>query len=318
MLLWTLRILCWGGFAATLGTSLACGASSTQTITTIRQNALLPAPQAPQAVGPLVPNGQMALEGGWNHVLVQPTLSAYNGTADGHFVPADRGYARISGAFANGIELGFRADYAHGSGGKVSASDLSTTDLRSEGSIFGGLSVRKELVASASWAFVAQSDVGLGSVPYTRNLHFSATTTTTVPGLAGGAPTTSKTGSTSQATERASVTVTTADLGLSVLWRGSDLATLQLGAMASLYPRFPGQTSVTLTCTTSPPVGCNGQSADDVSPFKYGVVLPAFASIAIPVAPLQFIASGWAIVGSDGHWEDYARFGLGAAIRWVL
>ncbi len=308
-----LRTAFWLALTAAIGTSLACGTATTNTVARyqIRQNAWLADP-APRAVGELAPRGRLVLEGGYDRTFAT-TGPATTAGGNGQSNSVDTAHVRIARLVGRSIELGGFAQV--GLSNQVSAKDIQSrvTDV---GPVWLGLSMRGKPAIGDRIAFIGALEAAVGRVPWVRDIHIDQTATTT---WASGSATTSTT-STDERDRGSSITarVTIGGHGeLTIL----PALTLQVGAFGGLLPRAGGILLAGSHCAGtqwSAADNCTGSTPDDTSVLSYAAFFMPTAALTVTLAPMQLVLGGWWLAASTSQLEASTPAGMTLAVRAML
>ncbi len=306
--LWLQRGVFGVALIAALGTSLACGSTTTATSVRIKQNAWLADP-APRAVGEMTAPGEVHLEAGYDRTFAAVGPNRDNG-GNGHSSTVDTLHARIAGGLGRAVELGGFLEA--GLNSRTGAPDI-TTHSTDAGPIWGGLSFRGSPWRRGHARLIGSFEFAFGSVPWVREVHLAQTSTY-------------QSGLYPHSTDVTTSTQDSIDRGwsfgsrLSVGVHGDfDLfpgISLQLGGFAGFLPYAPGVQVAASFCSGVIAEHCDGST--NVSVLSYaGFIMPT-ATLTANFGRVQLVATGWWLAASAANLEQTAPAGVSLGLRAVL
>ncbi len=131
-----------------------------------RQYAVVPAPRAPRAAGPMLGHLQSAVEAGGSFSATRPDDRTRAEGARGHYVVDKAGFGRASLGLTGWMELGTSLDYAHSTWSTAAAADLATASPHDAHVLWGSLELRALFYKSDIFTMGGVAELSVGSVPH--------------------------------------------------------------------------------------------------------------------------------------------------------
>lgn len=293
-----------------------CVAGTSTTMQHITQSSLVPVAMDPRAVGPLVPEGRVAVEASLATAATADATGTRETGRPGQFNGTTVGALRASTSPHRRLEIGLSAEYTSGYWARPAATDLGADDLNREDAWRGGVDLR--------WLFVGDRTLGAGllggfsvaSLPFRRDVT-SATTFTARDPSAGsvswGSPATR---------DDHPITVPTWQVGLFTTARVTRHLDLGGGFLAQSQPYVVGAQVATTRCEYERgqlfATSCSGTDADHTPRFLTDVLGTFFVSAGVTLGRVTLLGQLHAHALGVPETTALSRFGGTLGARVVL
>jgi len=300
------------------GTLLAAGPTACVSTTTIErttsQNALVPSPRGPTAAGPMLYDGEAALEVGYSYQpVIEDNQESRLAGANGELAVEHTLRARASFGLADRLELGVHLEGASASWAQARASDIGADDRLNSFLLKGGITARALVAGDRELGLGALVEVDLMGLSYVTEIHETAWVKFNLP----------PSGTFVTARERAITGTETYGVlrtGLFGVAEPNESVGLTFGMLVQNVPRFVGLQDEVFTCINASPSTCS----DDINPadvpiLESEVALTLFVSAGFTLGPMQLIVQAFAhpVMSDISAWET-TPFGLDLGVRFVL
>lgn len=274
----------------------------------IHQNALMTPPSGPRVVGEVLEPDRWSIEGGYERRFAQTGLSREAG-GNGHALAQDELRARLTHMTSIGLEVSGDLELGLPVGLVAGSAGLPLQQVDGRLAVWADGTMRKVVLGDTHLGLILQFELGLGSIPYLRDIvdrqlqHDSST---------DGPP--QKTTTTTQPRDRA--LEWRSGLGASGVVDLMPWLNAQLGGYAGFTPTFFGYQHSVVNCQSAGT--CSGQTADDIPTGTTAGYLSVFAALTAHVGDIQTVLHAAWLAASNARLEDEGRWtiGLGMRVAW--
>ena len=310
-------VLARGGMATLAGLALTdCVSGTSTTVQHITQSALVPVAMGPRALGPLVAEGRVAVEGA---LATAATADATGSRAEGRpgqFNGTSIAALRVSGSPHGRVELGLSAEYTSGYWSSPAATDLAPDDLHRSDAWRSSAGVRWLFAGDRAGGVGLLGELGVASLPFRREV--SSETTFTVRGTV--APPGAISFGTVASRDTRSLTELTWQLGLFSTFQVVPNVDVGAGFVAQNQPYVVGAQTATSRCDYLRgqlfAVSCSGTDAAHTARSETDVLGTAFVTAGVTVGRVTFLGQVHAHLFGAAQTTALSRFGgtLGARV----
>ena len=285
---------------------------------TIEQTALVPAPSGPQASGPIIEAGKVAIEGGATlNLSRQGDGNRYKNNDAGNISVDTFMWGRLAGGVIEGVDVGIGFEYGNAKWGSTAyASDTHIDQLQSHHVWRVGPQLRGIFAGDRSLGIGGLVEFDLGTIPYRRTVYEKAFVTEFDGGVADktfflGADLDDGFDSEFYFFARAGLFGAAQIAGFHII----------LGGLLQNQPEFFGAKRADLVCTyyegSAREPSCDGvEDTDDVDSYRSELLVTLYLTLAYELGPVTLILQSFGHVASGGDINRHtmAGFDMGARV----